>query len=219
MGQPGAETLSTPGCGNAANHPQLTSACILGRMFKTLLLCLTLYAALEAQPHLPKRGSSTSQSGEHRPDGSNISTTQQRNVEKLKGDLESIKGKSQFTPQMKQQLAADLTAMADGATTPSQSSVQKLVNDLTAAVADKNLSSREIAQLTHDFNKALNSAGISASEFNAVVGDAQTILKASGVNPADAAMIATDLKAIGAEVQKTAQSAQTGDLRKKFGRK
>ena len=117
---------------------------------------------------------------------------------------------------MKQQLAADLTAMAEGATTPSQATVQKLVNDLTAATADKSLSSREIAQLTSDFNKVLNSAGISVSEFNAVVSDAQTILKASGVSSADATLIAADLKAIGAEVQKT---AQTGDLRKKFGRK
>jgi hypothetical protein len=188
-------------------------------MFKTTLLCLTLCAALEAQPHLPKRGAPTSQSGEHKPDGSNLSTTQQRNVEKLKGDLESIKGKSQVTPQMKQQLAADLTAMAEGATKPSQATVQKLVNDLTAAAADKSLSSREIAQLTSDFNKVLNSAGISVPEFNAVVSDAQTILKASGVTSADSAMIATDLKAIGAEVQKTAQDAQAGDLRKKFGRK
>jgi len=156
---------------------------------------------------------------EHRPDGFNISTTQQRNVEKLKGDLESIKGKSQVTPQMKQQLAADLTAMAEGAAKPSQSSVQKLVNDLTAATMDKSLSSREIAQLTNDFYKVLNSGGISVSEFNAAVTDAQTMLKASGVSSADAAMIATDLKAIGAEVQKSAQGAQTGDLRKKFGRK
>ena len=188
-------------------------------MFKTLLLCLTLCAALKAQPRLPKRSTPTSQSGEHKPDGSNLSSTQQRNVEKLKSDLESIKGKSHVTPQMKQQLAADLTAMAEGATKPSQATVQQLVNDLTAAAADKNLSSREIAQLTNDFYKVLNSAGISVSEFNAAVCDAQTIIKASGVSSADAALIAADLKAIGAEVQKTAQGAQTGDLQKKFGRK
>ncbi|SRR6266567_4556353 len=118
-------------------------------MFKTPLLCLSLCAALEAQPHLPKRSAPTSQR----------STTQQRNVEKLKGDLESIKGKSQITPQLKQQFAADSTAMAEGATKPSQATVQEWVNDLTAATADKNLSSREVAQLTSDFNKVLNSAG------------------------------------------------------------
>ena len=140
-------------------------------------------------------------------------------MEKLKRDLESMKGKSQVTPQMKQQLAADLTAMAEGATKPSQASLQKLVNDLTAATADKNLSSREIAQLSSDFYKVLNSAGISAAEFNAVVSDAQTLLKASGVGSADVALIASDLKGIGAEVQKTAQGAEPGDVRKKFGRK
>src|SRR5713226_4726666 len=98
-------------------------------MSRKLLLCLTVCVALEAQPHLPKRGV---------PSGS-LSAAQQRNVEKLKGDLESIKGKSQITPQMKQQLATD------------PSLTQKLVDDLTAASADKNLSSREIAQLTNDF--------------------------------------------------------------------
>jgi hypothetical protein len=162
-------------------------------MSNRLFLCLALCAALEAQPHLPKRGAPSSQSGEHKPDGSNLSATQQRNLEKLKGDLEAIKGKSQVTPQMKQQLAADLTAMADGATKPSQATVQKLVNDLTAATADKNLSSHEIAQLTNDFYKVLNSAGISASEFNAAISDAQAILKGSGVTSADAALVASDL--------------------------
>jgi len=148
-------------------------------MFKTLFLCLTLCAALDAQPHLP------SQSGEHKPNNSS--------VDKLKGDLESIK--------------------ADGATKPSQASTQKPVNDLTAATADKNLSSREIPQLTNDFHKVLN------TDFNAAVSDAQTLLKASGVSSADATPIASDLKAIGAEVRKAPQSAQPGDMHKKFGRK
>ncbi|MEO7649865.1 MAG: hypothetical protein ABIZ80_05315 [Bryobacteraceae bacterium] len=180
-------------------------------MFRPLLLCLTLCAALGAQPRLPKRDNAQS--------GSHLSNTQQANVEKLKYDLLAIKSKSQVTPQMKQQLTADLQALAEGAAKPSQSSVQKLVNDLTAATADKNLSSREIAQLSNDFYKVLNSAGISTSEFNAVVSDVQAILKAAGVSSADAATIASDLKAIGAEVQKGAQAVKDGTAPKKFPRR
>ena len=63
-----------------------------------------------------------------------------------------------------------------------------------------------IAQLTNDF-------------YNAAVGDTQTLLKASGVRSADATLIASDLKAVGAEVQKTVQGTQPGDIRKKLGRK
>ena len=51
-------------------------------MFKILFLCGALCAALEAQPHKAD-------------DGSNLSAAQQRNIEKLKTDLEAIKGKSQ----------------------------------------------------------------------------------------------------------------------------
>ena len=105
---------------------------ILDSMSKTMFLCLTLSAALEAQPHLPKRGAPASPSTEHKPSGANLSPTQQRNT---------------------------------------------------------------------------------------AVSDAQSLLKASGVSSADAALIAADLQAIGVEVQKTAQTAQPGELRKKLGRK
>ena len=107
-----------------------------------------------------------------------------------------------------EKLKADLLALAEGALKPSQASVQKLVNDLTAAVADKSLSSHEIPQLTSDFYKVPNSAGIPVSGFNAVVSDVPTILTASGASSADGGTIAADLKAIGAEAQKNAQSLQ-----------
>src|SRR5258708_39528073 len=72
-------------------------------------------------------------------------------------------------------IAADLTAVAEGATKPSQGTVQKVVKDLTAATAGKNPTSREIPQLTSDFNKDLNSAGNSVPEFNALVSGAQAL--------------------------------------------
>jgi hypothetical protein len=101
---------------------------ILDNMFKRPFLCLTLCVAL---------------AGEHKPDGANLSPAQQRNVEKLAGDLESIKGKSQVTPH----------------------------------------------------------------------------LKASGISSSDATLIASDFKTIRAEIQKTAQGAQPGEIRKTLGRK
>jgi hypothetical protein len=73
-----AEARSTAGSPPGLAAVQTT---ILDSMFKILFLCGALCAALEAQPH--------------KADGSNLSAAQQRNIEKLKTDLEAIKGKSQ----------------------------------------------------------------------------------------------------------------------------
>jgi len=159
-------------------------------------LCLALALTLGAQgPFGKKKGSSTPSSGPK------MSSTQQSNVDKLKSDLAAMQANSQVTPAMKQQLAADLTAMCEGATKPSQASIDKLAADLAAAMADKKLSQAEIAKLTADVYKVLNSAGISADEFNAVVADAKAILTASGVNKSTVQLIVADLQAIGAELQ------------------
>ncbi len=133
---------------------------------------------------------------------STTSTQQHPNVDKLQADLAALLSKSQVTPAMKQQLANDLMAMCDGATKPSQASVQKLADDLSAALADKKISQRELAKLTADLQAVLNSANISMDEFTAVVNDAKTILTASGVSKADVQMIVADLQAIGAELKK-----------------
>jgi hypothetical protein len=171
---------------------------------RVFLLCLAFSLTVAAQgPFGKKKGSAPASSGPK------MSSTQQSNVDKLKGDLATMQAGSQVTPAMKQQLAADLTAMCEGATKPSQASIDKLATDLTAAMADKKLSQAEIAKLTADIYKVLNSAGISADEFNAVVADAKAILTASGVNKNSVQLIVADLQAIGAEFQTQHPTSKT----------
>lgn len=165
----------------------------------TRILCITLTAAALLAAQGPFAGKKKSAPPSDMP--------AHTNVDKLKSDLSAIQGKSQVTPAMKQQLANDLMAMCDGATKPSQASVQKLANDLADAIADKKISPAEMAKLTADLNKVLNSAGISMDEFNAVVSDAKAILTASGVTKSDVQLIVSDLQAIGAELKKYAPSS------------
>lgn len=133
--------------------------------------------------------------------GAKLSETQQQNINKLKADLQAIKQGSQVTSEMKQALKNDLLAMADGATKPDPTLVQKLADDLAAAVADGNLDNKEKAQLSNDLYAVMNSAGIPASEVNQAIADAQAIIAASGVDRQDVQLIVADLEAIVAEAR------------------
>ena len=134
---------------------------------------------------------------------------QQKNIQKLTGDLQAIKQGSQVTLEMKQALKNDLMAMAEGATKPDPALVDKLAADLADAMSDGNISNAEKAKLTNDLYAVMNSANIPASEVNQAVADAQVILAASGVTKQDAQAIANDMKAIVAEFQKNHPSAGT----------
>jgi len=154
---------------------------------KTLVLCAVVSLGL-LQPGFAQRGG-------------RIPPAQQANIQKLQSDLSAIKANSQVTPAMKQQLATDLTAMAQGATKPSPAAVQQLVNDLTAALSAPSITKVDVAKLTQDFYQVMNSAGISQAEADAVSADIQVIVKASGVTQAQAQTIAADVKAILAQVK------------------
>ncbi|MCE1248544.1 MAG: hypothetical protein LWY06_18050 [Firmicutes bacterium] len=131
-----------------------------------------------------------------------ITPAQQANIQKLAGDLQTIKGKSTVTPEMKQQLSNDIMGMCKGATKPSQSSVDKLTTDLTSALSDKQLSKQEMVKLSKDLNYVLNSANISDEQIQQIVTDAETILKSSGISKSDAETIKNDLLAISGEIKK-----------------
>jgi exonuclease VII large subunit len=92
--------------------------------------------------------------------GSKMSKTQQQNINKLKADLNSIKQGSQVTQAQKDALKNSLTAIVDGATKPDPDLVQQLANDLTQAIADSNLTTKEKIQLATNLQKVMNSANI-----------------------------------------------------------
>ena len=136
------------------------------------------------------------------PNTPKINEAQQQNINQLLADLKAIKSKSTVTPEQKQQLKKDLLTAAEGTKKPSQESVAKLANDLSAAWANQKLSATEQAYLAKDLNAVMNSASVSPAESQAALNSAQTILKYSGLTKDDAQKINNDLKAIAAELQK-----------------
>lgn len=134
-----------------------------------------------------------------------VSDQQQENLQKLAGDLEGIQADSEVTQDQVKALSSSLQAMSDGATKPSQESVDKLSTDLSSALDDGNLSTMEQAQLTRDMQAVMNSANIPASEVEAAMTDAKTILTASNVDQADVQLVVSDMQAIYAAAPKPAK--------------
>lgn len=130
-------------------------------------------------------------------------------VQKLASDLEGIKSGSQVTQAQKDDLKNSLTAMADGATKPDPVLVEDLSSDLSSALSDGNLSTKEMAQLSSDLEKVMNSANIPMSEVQAAIVSAQTLLTASGVDKADVQLVVADLQAIAKSAQSKAAGAKS----------
>ncbi|MDB6126017.1 MAG: hypothetical protein JWQ71_5010 [Pedosphaera sp.] len=132
-----------------------------------------------------------------------ISQAQQQNIDKLQTDLTAIKAGSEVTPEQKQTLASDVATLAKSATKPSKTSLTKLANNLSTALADKNVSAKEQAQLAKDINIVVNSSGISPAQAQAFIVAAQKVLTDSGVTAQDVQTVGSNLKAIVGELQKS----------------
>jgi hypothetical protein len=128
----------------------------------------------------------------------------QQGIAKIQADLAGMRGKAQIAPEQTQQLARDLSAAAQGATRPSSSAVAKFANDLTAALAGKNLPATAESRLAQNIHAVLNSAAIPASQMQAIVEDVQSVLQKNGVARAEATAATHSLKVIAAEVRKPA---------------
>lgn len=139
--------------------------------------------------------------------GSNLSETQQKNLDTLKADLRSIKQGSQVTREQKDALKNSLTAIADGATKPDPALVQQLATDLNQVMADADLTPQEMLQIANDLQQVMNSANIPKEEVEQAIADTQAILTASGVSQSDVQKIVADLQAIATEAQKNAHNA------------
>lgn len=190
----------------------------------TLLALSTLTFTTQAQ-RLGGRATKPNSDGARsanmqKPTGSNLSPTQQQNLQKLQADLQAIKQGSQVTPEQKQALKNDLLAMADGATKPDQALVQQLANDLADAMSDGSIDSKEKAKLANDLQKVMASANIPMDEVNQAIADAQAILAASGVTKSDVQTIVNDLKAIASEAKNNAPNggAKAAGMKGRFKR-
>jgi hypothetical protein len=131
-------------------------------------------------------------------------TPQQASLVRLQADLASFKADSPVTAAQQQRLANDLLAVAQGPNKPSAQAVSKLANSLAAALAQKPLGGPERSRLLQNLNAALNGASLPQSQMQAIAADIQAIFQANGGSRDRAVAVGNDVKAVGAEVQKTA---------------
>ena len=142
------------------------------------------------------------------PTGEHMSDAQKANLEGLVKELQAIQANSDVTEEQKQALATSLSAMADGATQPSEESVEALASSLSTAKKDGEIDKNEAMQIAQDISKVFSSAEIPPEEVKAAATEVQGILEASGVDKDTAKQVADDLMKIGEELKKNAAEGQ-----------
>ncbi|MDB6112112.1 MAG: hypothetical protein JWR69_3862 [Pedosphaera sp.] len=132
-----------------------------------------------------------------------LNPAQQQAVDKLQADLTGIKAGSPVTPEQRLTLQSDFLTLAKGVAKPSKESLTKLANDLSTALANKNVSSVDRAVLAKTLNVVVNSGNLPVTQAQAFVTTAQNSLKASGVIEPELEPVIKNLQAIVAELQKS----------------
>jgi hypothetical protein len=122
----------------------------------------------------------------------------------LEADLTAIKTGTPATTEQKQRLTRDVLACASGGIKPSSSTAARLVENMTAGLAEKDIPAAHRNRLAQDVNGLLNGAAIQPMQMTAIIADVQAIFLDSGVNRKTATAIGDDAKAIATELQKTA---------------
>jgi len=124
-----------------------------------------------------------------------------QNLDKLQTDLVAIKPGAPAGDEVKQMLQVDFLTLVKGSVRPSTNSLNKLAEDLAAALSGAS-SPREQGQLAQAINAVVNSSMSTPAKAQPFVVVAQTSLKSSGVSDAGVQAVTADLKAIVDEVQK-----------------
>jgi|SRR5215813_8429646 len=127
-------------------------------------------------------------------------TPQPAGLARLQTDLLAVKTNATVTAEQQQRLANDLAAIAQGPARPSSAATTKLAANLAAGLSQKSLSQNERSRLVQDLNALLNGASLPKDQTTDLIADVQKIFKGTE----HAAAVATDLKSIAGEVQKTA---------------
>lgn len=112
-----------------------------------------------------------------------------------------IRSDSMVTAEQKQKLAQDLVAGAQGPR-PSLVAATKLVTDVSAAFAEKPLSSPSRARFVQELDAVLNPAKYPMAKLDGIIRDVQAIFQENGLARIKAVVIAEDVKTLAAEIQK-----------------
>lgn len=132
-----------------------------------------------------------------------ISPAQQLLLDKVQADLAAIKPGGAINAEQKQKLVADILNLSKGSIKASKTTVAKLVDDLSAALADKAVTAKDkdTAQLAKEINIVVNSGNMTATQTQTCVTETQTSLKGIGVSEPAQATLSADLKAINKSLQ------------------
>ena len=128
-------------------------------------------------------------------------TPQQVILVRLRADLIAIKPEAPANLAMKQKLARDLIAAAQGPNKPSQLAANKLAESLSSALSEKLLSATTRQRLFQDVNAVLNPQKIARPQLADITGDIQAIFQANNLDRKEAAAIAGNAKALAVEIQ------------------
>lgn len=116
-------------------------------------------------------------------------------VLQFEADLGSIKANDPVTPAMKQKLAADILAIAEG-TKPSPTSAAKLAEDLAMAASAKPLDAKYRSRLGTELDAILNPAKYPKSNPSGIVSDIQATFQTNGSDRKQAVAISEDVKGL-----------------------
>lgn len=131
-------------------------------------------------------------------------TPQQQASYRFLADMAAIKTNSAVTAEQKSKMAQDLTGMLQSANKVSAATLNKFAGDLASALAEKKLTTAQQSRLYQNVNAILNNPSLAPMQQQAVFEDVEKTLQVSPSDNKNAAAVAADLKAISAEVQKSA---------------
>jgi hypothetical protein len=106
---------------------------------------------------------------------------------------------------VKSSLAKDMANVAQGANKPSEATLTKLSDHLTAAYAETTLKAPQKTRLAQDIGVLLNSANTPAAQKEAMIKDVESILQTGGASADNASAVAADLKTVTEEVKPAAK--------------
>jgi hypothetical protein len=123
---------------------------------------------------------------------------------RFQATLAAIKSDIAPAPEQKQKLAQDLLLSAQGSK-PSSAAVDKLVEDLSLAFAEKPLSSTSRARLMLELDAVLNPGKYPQAKLEGIFTDVQAIFQENGLARSRAVVISSDVKRIADEIRGSAK--------------
>lgn len=130
-----------------------------------------------------------------------IDPAQQQNIDKLGTDLGTIVSGIPATAQQIDTVKGDIAVLAKGGNKPSDATLAKVAKDLSAALAEKGVSTTQQPQLAKAINVLVNCGNLTLTQVQAFSTNAQKILKDGGLTDPKLQTVMEDLKLLVAEVQ------------------